>query len=105
MFFPFPISDHSALRQNLGEALYLSSKFYSIVHEQVMARIRDDDGDPTDASSPGHALAKARNKIFAKQMLLIQGIKSHSMLVKWEVPFGGKFPRKQYEEIIKYVIK
>lgn len=104
--FPYPITEHSALRQKLGGALYLSANLYSIMHEHVMARIRGDAGDEeNDKTSPGFALVKARNKVFAKQMLTLQGLKAHAAFVKWEFPLGGKFPRKEYEEIIGYVSK
>jgi len=104
--FPFPITEHSALRQKLGGALYLSANFYSIMHEQVMSRIRGDAGDEeNDKESPGYALNKVRNKVFAKQMLIFQGLKSHAAFVKWEFPLGGKFPRKEYEEVVGYVTK
>jgi hypothetical protein len=104
--FPYPITEHSALRQKLGGALYLSANLYSIMHEQVMARIRGDAGDEeNDKDSPGYKLAKARNKVFAKQMLTLQGLKMHAAFVKWEFPLGGKFPGEEYEEIIGYVTK
>jgi hypothetical protein len=104
-FFPFPVTEHSALRQRLGGALYLSANFYSIMHETVMARIRGDGGDIADKQSPAYKLEKVRNKVFAKQMLTLQGLKMHSKMVNWEFPLGGKFPKKEYDEIIGYVTK
>ena len=104
-FFPYPITEHSALRQKLGGALYLSANFYSIMHETVMARIRGDEGDLTDKTSPGAKLEKARNKVFAKQMLTLQGLKMHSKMIDWEFPLGGKFPKKEYLTIIGCVTK
>ena len=101
--FPYPITEHSALRQKLGGALYLSANFYSIMHEQVMSRIRGDAGDENDKKSPGFLLNKARNKVFAKQMLTMQALKMHSGFVRFEFPLGGKFPAKDYEKIIGYV--
>ncbi|KAF2011468.1 hypothetical protein BU24DRAFT_398014 [Aaosphaeria arxii CBS 175.79] len=102
-FFPYPISEHSALRQKLGGSLYLSANYYSIVHETVMARIRGDEGDVADPTSPGFLLNKARNKVFSKQMLLLQGLRQHSEFVRWEFPLGGKFPIKDYNNIIRLV--
>ncbi|KAH7113817.1 hypothetical protein B0J11DRAFT_472026 [Dendryphion nanum] len=102
-FFPFPISEHSALRQKLGGSLYLAANFYSIIHETVMARIRGDEGELMDPTSPGYQLTKARYKVFAKQMLLLQGLRTHSAFIDWEFPLGGKFPRKEYNEIIQLV--
>lgn len=104
-FFPYPITEHSALRQKLGGALYLSANYYSIVHETVMARIRGDEGDLNDKTSPGARLDKARNKVFAKQMLALQGLHMHSQMVDWEFPLGGKFPKKEYLAIIGYMSK
>jgi hypothetical protein len=104
-YLPYPLSEHSALRQKLGGALYLSANYYSITHETVMARIRADGGDPTDPQTPGFSLTKARNKVFAKQMLLLQGLKGHSNFVKWEFPLGGKFPIEQYRDIVQLVTK
>jgi hypothetical protein len=104
--FPYPITEHSALRQKLGGALYLSANLYSIMHEQVMARIRGDAGDEeNDKESPGYALNKVRNKVFAKQMLTLQGLKMHAGFLRWEFPLGGRFPRGEYEEIIGCVEK
>jgi hypothetical protein len=104
--FPFPITEHSALRQKLGGALFLSANFYSIMHEQVLSRIRGDAGDEeNDKQSPGHMLSKARNKVFTKQMLTLQSLKMHSAMLKWEFPLGGKFPADDYNEIISLVTK
>ncbi|EOA87360.1 hypothetical protein ACJQWK_10179 [Exserohilum turcicum] len=103
--FPYPITEHSALRQKLGGALYLSANFYSIMHEQVMGRIRGElaGDEECDKNSPGYQLVKARNKVFSKHMLTLQGLQIHASFVKWEFPLGGKFPREEYERIIGYI--
>ncbi|USP81966.1 hypothetical protein yc1106_09240 [Curvularia clavata] len=103
--FPYPITEHSAVRQQLGGALYLSANLYSIMHEQVMGRIRGELGgdEESNKESPGYQLVKARNKVFAKQMLTLQGLKMHAGFVRWEFPLGGKFPTEEYEKIIGYV--
>ena len=105
VFFPFPISEHSALRQSLGASLYLLSNYYSIVHETVLGRIRGEEGDVEDRSSPGYQLAKARNKVFSKQMLLLRGLNTNASFAKWEFPLGGKFPTHEYDTIIHCVSK
>ncbi|KAF2806265.1 uncharacterized protein BDZ99DRAFT_538446 [Mytilinidion resinicola] len=102
-FFPYPISEHSIIRQTLGCALYLSANYYSIVHETVRARIRGDEGDLTTKGSPGKKLEKARLKVFSKQMLVLQSLKTNTAFQKWEVPLGGKFPKKEYDTIIQCV--
>lgn len=104
-FFPYPISDHSLLRQNLGASLYLLANYYSIVHETVHARIRGDEGDPNQKGSPGHQMQKVRFSVYGKQLMLLARLRANSGFAKWEVPVGGRFPRKQYDEIIKSVQK
>ena len=101
--FPYPISEHSQLRQSLGGALYLLANFYSIAHETIQARIRGDEGDMEDKNSPGRKLEKARFSVFAKLLLVLNGLRQYSEFVKWEIPMGGKFPKKQYDEIITCV--
>ncbi|KAK3213505.1 hypothetical protein GRF29_28g106573 [Pseudopithomyces chartarum] len=74
--------------------------FWTVMHETVMARIRGDGGDAEDKANPSYALVKARNKVFAKQMLALQALKQHSAMVAYEFPLGGKFPKEEYDGII-----
>ncbi|KAL1606225.1 hypothetical protein SLS60_003627 [Paraconiothyrium brasiliense] len=104
-FVPYPITEHSTLRTKLGGSLYLSANLYSIMHETVMGRIRGDGGDPSEKTSPSYKLEKARNKVFAKQMLTLQALRQHSAMVNYEFPLGGKFPKEEYDAIIGYVSK
>ncbi|KAI9928419.1 hypothetical protein MW887_002463 [Aspergillus wentii] len=98
--FPYPISEHSVLRQSLGASLYLLANYYSLIHETVNGRIRGDEGDLALKTSSGRRLLKARNQVFSKQMLMLNGLRTYSGFLKWEVPIGGRFPKKQYDAII-----
>lgn len=104
-FFPYPISEHSVLRQSLGASLYLLANYYSIIHETISARMRGDEGDLALKSSAGRKLEKARHKVFSKQMLMLNGLRTYSEFLRWEVPIGGKFPKKKYDAIIVCVEK
>jgi len=98
--FPYPISEHSQLRQSLGGALYLLANYYSIVHETVQARVRNNEGDPADKESPGQRLSKMRVKVYSKLNLVLNSLKTYSKFIGWEIPIGGKFPKKQYASLI-----
>lgn len=106
-FFPYPMSEHSVLRQSLGASLYLLANYYSLIHETVSARMRGDEGDMELKSSSGRRLEKARNQVFSKQVLMLNGLRTYSDFLRWEVPIGGRFPKKRYDSIIicieKYV--
>lgn len=104
-FFPYPISEHSVLRKCLGSSLYLLANYYSIIHETVTARMRGEEGDLTIKGSTSRRLEKARNKIFSKQMLMLNGLREYSGFLRWEVPIGGRFPKKRYDSIITCVEK
>lgn len=56
--------------------------------------------DETDKKSPMSKLAKARMKCFSKIMVLLSKLREHSRFTRWDPPFGGKFPRKQYDDLI-----
>ncbi|KAJ5782315.1 hypothetical protein N7457_004089 [Penicillium paradoxum] len=99
-FFPYPISEHSVLRQSLGASLYLLANYYSIIHETLSGRMRGDGGHYLLKSAAGRKLEKARHKVFSKQMLMLAGLRTYSEFLQWEVPVGGRFPTKQYDSII-----
>lgn len=102
-FFPYPISEHSELRSKMGASLYLLANYYSIVHETFRARIRGDEGDPRVKTSAGRRMAKARLKVYQKQLLLTTNLRAMADFQKWELAIGGKFPREKYETILTCV--
>ena len=102
-FFPYPLTARSQLRRDLGASLYLLANFYSIVHTTVDMRVNAMEGDMNSKQSPGRRLEKARTEVYVKELGLLAGLRQHSAFTAWEPSFGGKFPRKQYDEIIKEV--
>lgn len=100
-YFPYAITTHSTLRKDLGATLYLLGNFYSCIHTTVEMRLRYGvkDGED-DKTSPSSRLAKARNKVFRKTLVLLSKLREHSNFVKWEPKFGGKFPHQTYDELI-----
>jgi hypothetical protein len=98
--FPYPLSDRSWMRKDLGSTLYLLANYYSVVHSTVRARLHDTEGDMEMKTSPGRQLEKARHKIFGKLMLLLPSLKQHAEWQKWELTIGGKFPRVCFQSSI-----
>jgi hypothetical protein len=97
--FPYPLSDRSWLRKDLGSTLYLLANYYSVVHSTVRARLHGTEGDMEVKTSPGRQLEKARHKIFGKLMLLLPSLKQHAEWQKWELTIGGKFPRVCFQSL------
>lgn len=91
--FPYPLTDRSWLRRDLGSTLYLLANYYSVVHSTIRARMHDEEGDISVKTSPGAVLKKARHKIFGKLLMLIPSLQQHADWQKWELTIGGKFPR------------
>ncbi|KAH8599866.1 hypothetical protein B0O99DRAFT_564613 [Bisporella sp. PMI_857] len=98
--FPYPISDRSWIRKDLGSTLYLLANYYSVVDSTVNARLHNTEGDMERKTSPGRQLKKVRTKIFNKLMMLLPSLQQHADWQKWEPTIGGKFPRATYEGII-----
>jgi len=98
--FPYPITEHSVLRNGMGGGLYILANYYSIVHETVSVRMRKIEGDVKNKNSPGHMLQKIRIKLFNKLALVMQSSKTNRDYVGWEIPIGGKFPTEQYDIIM-----
>ncbi|KAI6835187.1 hypothetical protein KC340_g1550 [Hortaea werneckii] len=98
--FPYPITEHSQLRQSLGRSLYLLANYYSVVHESVRTRLRGGESDTTLKDSPGYKLDKARQKVYSKCSTVLTGLRTQSSFVKFDIPIGGKFPRERYQAII-----
>ncbi|KAG4030892.1 hypothetical protein MFRU_010g00260 [Monilinia fructicola] len=98
-FFPYPLTDRSWLRKDLGATLYILANYYSIVHSTIRSRMRGTEGDVSLKTSPGHRLQKARHRMFGKLLLLIPSLQQHAAWQKFEPTIGGKFPREVYENI------
>lgn len=98
--FPFPLTDRSFIRRDLGSTLYLLANYYSVVHTTIRSRVHDTEGDMDSKNSPGRQLEKVRYKIFAKLMMILPSLRQHADWQKWEVTVGGKFPRETYEGIM-----
>jgi Fusaric acid resistance protein-like/Aromatic acid exporter family member 2 len=104
-YFPSVVTARSQLRKDLGSSLYLLAHYYSSVHTTVSLRIRGTQGDLQDKKSPGRVLEKARTRVLAKELVLLQGMKQHCEFIAWEPAFGGKFPRDTYDRLIKHTQK
>ncbi|KAF2398667.1 hypothetical protein EJ06DRAFT_87904 [Trichodelitschia bisporula] len=100
---PYPITEHSQLRKDVGATLYLLASYYSIIHETIQSRIQQDTAelileDPENNSL--RPLDAARLKVYSKVMILISRLKMYSQMTKWELMLGGKFPKARYDAII-----
>ncbi|KAH9829614.1 putative ER transporter, 6TM, N-terminal [Teratosphaeria destructans] len=98
--FPYPVSESSMIREDLGATLYLLSNFYSIVHETVTARVQGTDGDERIKGTHAFNLNKARTAVFAKILLLLNNLKSNSAFSRFQIRVGGRFPIEAYQESV-----
>ncbi|KAI7087036.1 hypothetical protein KC356_g4542 [Hortaea werneckii] len=99
--FPFPISESSELRKDLGASLYLLSNYYAVTHEAVQARVKGVEGDATVKGTHAYHLEKASNAVFSKLLLLLTHLKQNKEFSKFQLQIGGRFPREHYEALIE----
>jgi len=98
-FFPYPLTDRTWLRKDLGSALYMLANYYSTVQSTIETRMHGTEGDMSKKTSPGRRLERLRHKMFGKLLLLIPSLQQHADWQKWEPTIGGKFPRETYDAI------
>lgn len=96
--FPYPISEHSALRHNLADTLFTLASYHAMVVRTLTSRAR---GNETLATRNQNQLAKRRMKQFTKLQFLFAQLRQHLTYTKWQIVLGGKFPTKQYAELIR----
>lgn len=102
--WPFPVSEHSELRRDIGASLYLLANFYSIVHETVRARTRGVEGDVNRKGTHAFNLEKAKVKVFTKFVALLSQMQTKSAFSKFQVRVGGRFPREEYEGQVRSLV-
>ncbi|KAK4634032.1 hypothetical protein CLAFUW4_01177 [Fulvia fulva] len=99
--FPYPVSESTELRKDMGAALYLMANMYSVVHETVKSRIQKTDGDQNFKGSRAYHLEKARQQVFTKLIGLLTALQQNSAFSKVQIRIGGKFPHEEYDDLIK----
>ena len=104
-YFPNVTTARSEMRKDLGNTLYLLGQYYSSSHKSVSLRLQNREGDIHDKESPIWRLEKARGRLLAKELILIQAMRNHLRFVKWEPTFGGRFPRELYERLLFHTQK
>ncbi|ETN45021.1 uncharacterized protein HMPREF1541_09897 [Cyphellophora europaea CBS 101466] len=102
-YFPYPITQHGALRRDTGQALYLLAEYYACVDATMRTRLND----PRQAleenikGTPMHSLAKARKRAWDKTILILGNLDQHLQFLKFEPDFGGRFPRQAYADLVQ----
>lgn len=99
--FPYPITDRTHLRQDLGTAIYGLAKYYACVHARIAARYHQTEGDPGNPSSLGCVLEDNERNIFLHELSLLGGLAQQASFTAWEVKIGGRFPREKFVAVIK----
>lgn len=98
--FPYPISEHSELRENTAQIMYELSRYYMCIQQTVFARLHRDLGDADDTASPSFRLQVALRRLFLKYRGLSAGAGKLFQFLDWEFSLGGRFPKKTYREML-----
>lgn len=101
--FPFPISEHGMIRHGIGESLYLLANYHSLVTELIRTRVQNTEmyDGPEDPANPEYWLERYREKVLSKLTVKLAGLRAYAAFLKFEIPVGGRFPREEYDEVIR----
>ena len=98
--FPYPLSEHSELRQEVAKSMYILANHSRCVQQIIHGRLHGTSGDPNDTNSPIFHLQAARRRIFRKYQIMSTSAKTYYRFLDWEFSLGGRFPKKTYREIL-----
>lgn len=103
--FPRAVSVRRCLQKDLGSFVYLLAYYYGSTYTIACWRIRNRAGVHRDKDSLERTLEKARTRVLAKEIVLLQGMKLHTTFIAWEPTFGGKFPQDTYSKLVQHALK
>lgn len=95
--FPYPVSESTELRKDLGASMYLMGLYYHLGHETTKSAIRDLGGDARVRGTHANHLDAARRTVFSKLVFLLNTLSTNSAFSRYQIPIGGRFPREEYE--------
>jgi len=98
--FPYPLSEHSELREEVAKSMYILANFSKCTQQTILARLHGISGDLDDKTSPGFHLQAARRRIFRKYQTMSTSAKTYYTFLDWEFSLGGRFPKETYGEIL-----
>ncbi|KAJ5973853.1 hypothetical protein N7481_011063 [Penicillium waksmanii] len=101
-YFPSAATVKSCFRRDLATFLYLLAHYYSSVYTTNSLVVRGLAGDYSDKKSLGRVLEKARTRVLAKEIVLLQAMEEHKWFFRWEPTTGGKFPRDAYDKLAEH---
>lgn len=96
--WPYPISENSELRKDIGASMYMLANFSTVVHEIVQSRVRGTEGDIATKGTHANHLEKSRVAVFSKLLMLLTEMRANSAFSRFTLSIGGRFPREVYEE-------
>ncbi|GIC90374.1 FUSC family protein [Aspergillus udagawae] len=100
--FPHMVSVRMCLRKDLSSFLYLLAYYSTSTFKTASSRFKNLAGNRREKESLRRDLEKARVGVLARDIILLQGMKFHTVFAAWEPTFGGKFPQDTYDRLVKY---
>lgn len=94
-------TDRVWIRRETSAALYLLANYFSVVQETLRSKLRVTPASEEAGREAAVArLRIARETIFTKLAEMFPAIEDHLQFQVWEPSIGGRFPRKDYEELV-----
>ena len=98
--FPYPLSEHTELRQDLGHMLYLLAGYNSMVKETIMGRTRRRAAGPETTQGDIDNMATLKKKHQTELQMSFAHLRQQLNMTKYQVILGGRYPQDKYAELI-----
>ncbi|KZF23098.1 hypothetical protein L228DRAFT_247551 [Xylona heveae TC161] len=94
--FPYPITDASVMRSQIGGCAYLMARYNAIVSETLLTKDRI-----LLQGELAEKLSRARINVLQQAQAHIVKLKASPALAKMNITVGGRFPVEAYREAIR----
>jgi hypothetical protein len=98
--FPFPLSEHAELREEVAKSCYILATFSKCIQQTIHTSLHGVSGALDDPTSPGFHLQATRRRIFRKYQSMAASARTYFGFLDWEFSLGGRFPKGSYSEIL-----
>lgn len=95
--FPYPITEATELRKDLGSSMYLMGLYHHLAHESIQGAIESSSSSDNLKDTPSARLQETRNTVLMKLVTMSSQLNANASFSKFQLSVGGRVsePKKK----------
>lgn len=98
--FPYPVSEHSELREDLAKSICTLANYNTCTQQVIVGRLFGRFGEGEDQNKSSIRLHHTLRRLFRQNQGLLATARLSYQFLDWEFSLGGRFPQKTYGKIL-----